>query len=326
MVLRDARIDKERLKITTKDNKAFIESIIGRFEIEGKVVEQGKKLRLYEYEKVKVGDTVFVYTREPTASWKDILNKVKLDEKIATTSSFLHIVSQYRSNIIYSISILVIMLIAVISTFAQSTNSSGKINMSSADNIHSMLIENGFESLQVKKIQSGQFTIAGFVMTFKERAQLENLIDDNNVQANLDLKVGDQLATEVRELFRVNGIEVQASVIQAGKVQVTGEASNAEDIERIRRVALEQIADIKSINIEFEESAIENKTIGSEISYKEADKRITMVVDGNPAYIMTSDQSKYYIGALLPTGYKIVDIIDQQVVLEKHGKQKILNF
>ena len=51
-----------------------------------------------------------------------------------------------------------------------------------------------------------------------------------------------------------------------------------------------------------------------------------MVVDGNPAYLMTYDQSKYYIGAVLPTGHKIVDISKQQVTIEKEGVLTTLNF
>jgi type III secretion protein D len=51
-----------------------------------------------------------------------------------------------------------------------------------------------------------------------------------------------------------------------------------------------------------------------------------MVVNGRPPYIMTYDKSKYYIGALLPSGHKIVSIIDNSVILEKQGKQTTLKF
>jgi type III secretion protein D len=326
VVLRDARIDNERLKITTKNDKTFIESLAGTFELDGKIVEQGKKLRLNEYEKVKVGGTVFVYTRETSAPWQEILNRVKLNANKKTDKPFLQIVSQYRSNVIYSLTVLIIMLIVAMSTVMTLPDSSDHINMSSTDNINSLLIENGFETLQVNKMASGIFSISGFIMSFKERAQLEQLIDNNNLQAILDLKVGDQLAIEVRELYRVNGIEVQASAIQPGNVKIIGYAVRAEELERIRDVALDQIADIKNIVIDYAEPTNDEKNIGSEMIYNDADKRITMVIDGDPAFIMTSDQSKYYIGALLPTGYKIVDIIDQQVIIEKKGKQKILTF
>jgi type III secretion protein D len=163
-------------------------------------------------------------------------------------------------------------------------------------------------------------------MTNKERASLEKLVDDYKLPVILDLEVGDQLAMEVREFFRLNCIEVMANVIQEGEVKITAKSQSASECKEIKDIALREIANLKILKIELEESEEKEQTIGTDMTYNDADKRITMVVGGNPAYIMTADQSKYYVGALLPTGHKIVEIVDQQVVLEKQGEQKTLEF
>jgi type III secretion protein D len=326
MVLRDAKISNERLKITTVNDKAFIEVLDGNVEIEGRSIQQGKAIRLHEYTKVKIGDTAFIYTNEPQHSLEEILDKVSTE--IRKTESRYHQRRRnlIRNNVLMSVSILLIVVIGVISTVMASLSRTEKVSVSTQESIQTLLIESGFQSLNIKQEDAAQFSINGFVMTYKEKALLEKLIDERDLPVMLDLEVGDQLAMEVRELFRINGIEVMADVMQEGEVKITADTHNAKEFESIKDIALKEIANLKSLNIELTESDGESQTIGSDMSYSETDKRITMVVGGNPAYILTADQSKYYVGALLPSGHKIVEIVDQQVVLEKQGKQKTLEF
>jgi type III secretion protein D len=326
VMLRDANIESERLKISTLNNKAYIEVINGNIEIEGKSVKHGRKMRLHEYTKVKIGDTAFIYTNEPHISLEEILNKVSAEISKTKSLYFKQSTKPNRFIILFSLLILLILTVVLINIVKASFNDAGEHALSTKDTIQGLLYKNGFESLNLVQRSTGLFAVNGFVMTNKERALLENIIDEYKVPVILDLEIGDQLAMEVRELFRVNGIEILAETVQEGVVKVIAKSNSVEEFERIRNIALKEIANLKSMKIELTEKDARTQTIGSNMNYNEADKRITMVVGGDPAYIMTADQSKYYVGALLPTGHKIVDIIDQQVILEKQGKQKTLEF
>jgi type III secretion protein D len=196
-----------------------------------------------------------------------------------------------------------------------------------SENIQNILKDNKFNSLRVNHTSEGVYSISGFVMTQKERATLEKIVDENYIPAMLDIEIGEQLATEVRELFRLNGLEVVVLPLKSGEVQVTTKETNKAKIDKIQKLATQEIADLQKMQVNYINTEENKPTLGADVhQYKHSDKRITMVVDGDPSYIMTSDQSKYYIGAMLPTGYKVIDIIDQKVVLEKGGNKKTLNF
>ena len=55
-------------------------------------------------------------------------------------------------------------------------------------------------------------------------------------------------------------------------------------------------------------------------------KRIASLVPGEPAYVVTADGARYFVGALLPSGHRIAQIAAQRVVLERDGQQTNLNF
>jgi type III secretion protein D len=54
-------------------------------------------------------------------------------------------------------------------------------------------------------------------------------------------------------------------------------------------------------------------------------KRIASVVPGDPAFIVTVDGARYFVGAMLPSGHRITAIAGQRVSLERDGKSSTLN-
>jgi type III secretion protein D len=55
-------------------------------------------------------------------------------------------------------------------------------------------------------------------------------------------------------------------------------------------------------------------------------KRVTSIVPGDPAYVVTADGTRYFEGALLPTGHRVAAIRDREVLLERNGTKAPLRF
>ena len=69
-------------------------------------------------------------------------------------------------------------------------------------------------------------------------------------------------------------------------------------------------------------NGVEYTTEGSD----DPGKRIASVVPGDPAYLVTADGARYFVGAMLPTGHRITRIDGQHVTLERGGEESTLNF
>jgi hypothetical protein len=52
----------------------------------------------------------------------------------------------------------------------------------------------------------------------------------------------------------------------------------------------------------------------------DAGKRVVNVVYGPRGYVVTADGSRYFEGAFLPSGHRIVRISDDEVRIERDGK------
>jgi type III secretion protein D len=55
-------------------------------------------------------------------------------------------------------------------------------------------------------------------------------------------------------------------------------------------------------------------------------KRIASLVQGDPAYVVTADGARYFVGSMLPSGHRITAVDTQSVTLERDGRQSTLNF
>ena len=326
VVFRDPMIKDERLNIITKNNELFIEVLSGDIEIQGKKFTKGKQIKVPEYAKVKIGETTFAYGRKQNATWREVVDYVsQLEISALPSNGYSRPITSKTSAYTISALLFVIAVALILYHVNNKTNDTDELSMLDINNIHSILIEHGIESLQVHQPNTGEFMISGFLMTNREKSIVESVVDQYKIPALIDLYTGDQLAMEVRELYRVNGIDAEVKALNRNAVIVTTDMENHEHLQKIKGIALNEIPGLHDLDTEYLHVNQSPQTIGSN-EYDKDDKRITMVVDGDPAYLMTSDQSKYYVGAILPTGHKIIDISKQQVTLEKEGLITALNF
>jgi type III secretion protein D len=326
VVFRDPKINDEKLNFITKDNNVFIQVLSGDVEIQGNVVNHGDILKVPEYAKIKIGETTFSYGRKIDATWRDILDCVAKLELTSKSSSKL--ITRMNDHKVYSLLALLLVVSVLVVTYLAYTHSNKMdlLVISDQEILENRLSEEGFNGLTVVQSETGQISLSGFLMTNREKSEVENIIDELNIPVFLDLSTGDHLANEVRELYRVNGVEADVEVLNHGKVIITTKHSDRKKLKKLESIALSEIPSLIELDTEY--LAIKKKPdrIGVEHNFNKQDKRIVMVVNGQPPYIMTYDKSKYYIGALLPTGHKIVSIMDNSVILEKQGKQTTLKF
>jgi type III secretion protein D len=326
VMLRDPAITDEKVSLVTKNNEVYIQVLSGDIQVQGRTVNEGKYIKVPEFSKIQIGNTILSYGKQANASWKDILDYVSQCELKSVGSRNLKTLLMTNAGA-YLLSLLVFfVLVSFLWLYLASNNQSTIKTFSSIDDIHSLLIEENYESLRLNENENGQIVISGFLMTNGEKSNLENLVESHDIRAILDITTGDRLATEVRDLYRVNGLDVEVKPLGVGVVLVTSEPVEKTKFDKIKTVALSEIPGLTELETEYTGTFQDGDTVQSTNEMNSEDKRITMVVDGTPAYLMTSDQSKYYIGAVLPTGHTIVSINNHKVILEKNGKQTTLNF
>ncbi|MFK7994290.1 MAG: FHA domain-containing protein [Granulosicoccus sp.] len=180
-----------------------------------------------------------------------------------------------------------------------------------------------FEGLDV--VQNGNVaTVSGFVNTFSESAELDAWLDQTGLLIDNNVLVGAALSEQVADVFRVNGITAEVEVEKGGIVTVTTMEGDIDHLASVEERVMSDVPRVTELQIRNTPPVIES---ADENDYgSDPGKRVAMVVSDALAYVVTEDQSRYFIGSILPSGHRITDIKEGKVTLEKQGVVTTLEF
>ena len=172
--------------------------------------------------------------------------------------------------------------------------------------------------------QSGSSAIvSGFVDTAQESRQLDRWLKQTGFQITNNVSVGEALGDKVFDVFRVNGIAADVQVSDGTNVTVATSEAQLDRLDAVEARVKEDIPGIATLTINNEPPEITEPDIPVAV---DPGKRVAMVVSDEPAFIVTVDESRYFVGSLLPTGHRIEAIKDGVVSLEKNGVNTTLEF
>lgn len=121
------------------------------------------------------------------------------------------------------------------------------------------------------------------------------------------------IARDVKEIFRLSGVHVQSQALQDGKVQITGHFGDGEKAaEVIQSRAIREIDGLRQI-------VVVNLDVEPKIDAPKPEKAapvVTQLVTGADPYLVTTDGSRFYPGAVLPDGSRLIRIRENHMVIE----------
>ncbi len=128
-------------------------------------------------------------------------------------------------------------------------------------------------------------------------------------------------AAAVAEVYRLHGLSVQAQAGGDGQVEVRvadGDAARGPAAQAAQQAALRDVPGLAGIAVKAGPAKPPQRPALPE----DPGKRVTAVVaDAELPYLVTADGSRYFVGALLPSGHRVVQIAERQVSLERDGQR-----
>jgi hypothetical protein len=129
----------------------------------------------------------------------------------------------------------------------------------------------------------------------------------------------DELARQVADVFRLHGLAVEAQARADGGVLVQARERDSWRVEQAEQAARRDVAGLPSLTVRNQPPALATTTRAP--LEPDAGKRITSVVDNADApFFVTADGSRYFVGALLPSGHRVLLIADKSVTVERDGQ------
>jgi type III secretion protein D len=180
-----------------------------------------------------------------------------------------------------------------------------------------------FATLQAVRGADGALTLRGRLATDSARQKLDAWLLALGVPARVDVVVDESVAREVAEVFRVNGVAVKATVAAPGRIDAEAAERDAERLARAEEVVRRDVRGLEQLAVR---NTAKPLPLPMPPISDDPGKRIASLITSEPAYLVTADGSRYFVGALLPSGHRVARINPGSVTLELHGQQTTLNF
>jgi type III secretion protein D len=190
-----------------------------------------------------------------------------------------------------------------------------------AVSIRQTLTHLGMAALNVES-RNGQLFVTGHLESQAERTRLEKALADRS-PARLSVWVNEQVAASVAEVYRLNGIAAQVQAAGAGVVRVQTAVSDVRQLEHVQALARRDVPGLQQLVAVNEPPPAAPPAAPAS---HDPGKRVAAIVPGEPAYLVTADGTRYFEGAMLPSGHRIVAILTDKVQMEREGVASVLSF
>lgn len=182
----------------------------------------------------------------------------------------------------------------------------------------------GFHGLRVSQDSvNGHLIIAGVVGSNAQLVELQHWAPTQFGRAMIDVETADAVAQAARDVLADEGINGDVSVEHSGIVTVRSSIEPS-DAGAARVIALlNDIGSIRKVRWAPRNSASERASIQQ--YFASSTHGIATVVESDPGFIVTADGSRWFPGAVLPTGHRLVSIADGKITLMRDGRADILS-
>ncbi|KQT35017.1 hypothetical protein ASG29_02470 [Sphingomonas sp. Leaf412] len=193
-----------------------------------------------------------------------------------------------------------------------------------AQRVERALAGSGIAGLSAQEDEAtGAVNVTGVVTNDRQRAKAVSVMRDTGIAGNVAVLTSADLARSAADVARMNGIQAVARPIgrTAVELRVTPLAPDQEqklaqavrgDVRALTRLALRD--DLPPVE------AVPLRTV------QDATKKVSTVVGGEPSFIQTVDGARYFPGAVMPSGHRLIAIQGNDVVFEKSGRQTRVAF
>jgi type III secretion protein D len=351
LVLRDPRVNEQRIRLRVDRQAIRIEVLAGTVDMAGQMLTAPITADWPPFMPLRMGDTVMSVGTPHSAQWAEVMvvaaaaPRAGLDAHadLSTTlsspgapapadgaaSASEPAASGRRKPEAWLAMIggLVTVAAAGLLVFSSALTNARAAPETLLQRLQGQLRAPAFLGLHIDQIALDRFSIRGQVLTTADRARLDRLLTEAGVTAEVDIEVGDQIADAVRDVYRMNGVAADVSpparLADVGMVHLRTASA---DLPRLALIEATAKHDVRGLKLLHVENALPQRAPDATPVSDDPGKRIASVVPGEAPYIVTADGTRYFTGALLPSGHRIDAINDTELLLEKDGKTHPLKF
>ncbi|QOW20340.1 hypothetical protein INQ41_04755 [Lysobacter ciconiae] len=146
---------------------------------------------------------------------------------------------------------------------------------------------------------AGMTVLTGTVPDSATRSRIQREVDASELPLRLNLRTGEDVAADVAEVLRSQGITARTRYLGNGDVEVSG---RFEDQDKLRAAATSRaMIDVTGINRVIPRNYADEDAKAPQRAKAPVERtRIVSIVGGDDSYVLAADGTRYAVGAELP--------------------------
>jgi type III secretion protein D len=326
IVLREERVAPARVSVQADWPQATLEVLAGEVRLGDQTLAAGQRTTWMPHAPLQIGSSVVAFGRACDDDWRlgdpveGLAAQASTTETPAPTATPLR-----RRAEVWLASLGAGVLLSCVGALwmAHGVAAPAPAAIDPAAALVTALRGSEFAALDASRSADGRLTLRGRVPTQVQRTLLDAWLTERRLAPTVEVWVDEAVAHDVAEVFRVNGVAVRTQLAGPGRIAAEAAEPDATKLNRATEVVRRDVRGLQALDVR--NTAKPAAPPAAPLS-DDPGKRIASLVPGEPAYLVTADGSRYFLGALLPSGHRVMQIAKGSLTLELNGQQLILNF
>lgn len=335
VVLRGKNTAGLSLELHVSSDVTILKMLTGSTEVLGRQLVAGEEMPLPPYLPVQLGEFAFAVGADDQLRWREAesiattleqrqlmdtpLPRAELSERVATRLDPVR--SRFpipSTKILIGVGAVITLLLAT----ALSVMTYVENQANSPDNMKRAMATAGFTNMNVKPDPTSDvMVISGVLKDDKEVATLQILVDQRFPGALLEVETTDALALAASDLLKGKNIDAEAKTVRRGVISVSSEFLPADKQTELSAMLRKELPGLRTVQFSMDSSRGANDL---QYFFNNTEYGAASFVSGDPSYVVTTDGTRWFSGAILPTGHKIVRIEPKALILERSGRIETL--
>lgn len=165
--------------------------------------------------------------------------------------------------------------------------------------------------------------VTGVVANEEERLKAQQLMRDQGFPATVSVQTSAELAQAAADVARIHGLQAEARPISRTGVEMRITPLTTDQRGKLAQAIRTDVPKVGRLVFRDDLPPRDDNPIRT---VADATKRVSTIVAGDPAFIQTVDGARYFPGAIMPSGHRLIAIQGNTVFFEKNGRETQLKF
>ena len=303
IVLADAGVARHHALVISLSGVFSLRALDAPLRVDGRPLHPGDPVALAPFQRIELGEVALAVGPEEDDRWAALLPSYDGGARRPSAKR------AYLRHL-PTVAALAVLSLASVAIFA-AVVPKARIGPQPIDRLAALAGQYQITDRNTSLTPDGVPVLTGTVDDVAMREKIRIRAQGEGIEAKIDLRTGNDIAHDVQEVLRSQGLSARARYLGNGDVEVSG---RFEDEQALRAAATSRaMIDVVGVKRVIPRNfAAEQKTRVATAAAAAADKKspaqIVAVVRGSEPHALASDGTRYAVGSELPDGGKLIAI------------------